>query len=341
MKIVNSRYANNYIIAILTISTLALLNNLLNFYFVEKLYFYAIISFTFVLLSKCKKIYFSDLLLYGYVLYTFTINAFFSIYYGKIEPLVYSFTYIIYPFFWLLYFRSTRQQIDFRIVYIYVYSAFIISLLGIVQYFISSDLYGLLSHSKSNNIQWSIGLGLDEYVHFFRATSIFESPQVYGLYTSIAALLSYNYRNIISPTITLTIIIGTLLSGNKLSYIFILYVFLKFLYRQPPIIILLFLCVFLAVLLIQPINLTEFVAINRVFQLDSIVEEERSGRLSIYNSVVNEFFTFYGIGAGSLADSSVASESYLLQLIIENGVISFLLFVSVIVVAVWNLVKLK
>ena len=92
--------------------------------------------------------------------------------------------FLIIPFYWVSLFRC-KSMFDFEkflastIPYVVVVSFF-----ALVQYYISPDLFGLLSKSTSNSIQWASDKDTEvNYKLFLRTTSFLSSPQVFGLFT--------------------------------------------------------------------------------------------------------------------------------------------------------------
>jgi hypothetical protein len=76
----------------------------------------------------------------------------------------------------------------------------------------------------------------------------------------------------------------------------------------------------------------EFSIVKRNLSLDSIIEEEQGGRLAIYSELLTNRHLLLGEFPGFFESLSVhntlAPESYLLQILIENGIVYLLVFLS-------------
>jgi len=298
--------------------------------------------------------------------------------------------YILFPIYWFLVFRQ-KKEFDFRsLLKKTIPWVYLIALLGIIQFFISPDLYGLIGEGYSKNIQWALESDTSSFNAFFRATSIFGSPQIFGLFLALYFIVMTEFyglknnkiilsahvniagdRNCIAEnnvTVTnakrgrtkqavfkfiltvfrnnairilyLVYIVAALLSGNK-SVILILLIFLvyKFIttYSVNKLIMaakILFFSVVLMFFLLAITNKGSIGAIDRLYNIDRIVSDEKNDRLQIYNQHFLRGNIIFGSGSGSMMsldgenDNELpASESYLLQILLEFGLFYFILFV--------------
>lgn len=256
-----------------------------------------------------------------------------------------SIQYLLPLCFWFLYYKTTRQFNIYNLILSLRWHVFLISLLAIVQYYFSPNLFGLLS-IKSNNILSA--QESNDYFPFFRATSILFSPQVFGAFCGLY-IISYvssvkqnnKKNNILDYLLLLIIFIGGVHSGNKslFAILFIYLMYLLFNNRKNvlPILLLLFSFIFLLTKYSE-----EQYVVQRIFFNENIVLEEQEGRLSIWKDAIKNI-SFLGDGAGSwssnsLKETSQVAESYILQLLSEFGFI-FLIFYSFVLIN--NFLKIR
>lgn len=246
--------------------------------------------------------------------------------------------FLIIPFYWVSLFRC-KSMFDFEkflastIPYVVVVSFF-----ALVQYYISPDLFGLLSKSTSNSIQWASDKDTEvNYKLFLRTTSFLSSPQVFGLFTILYVfiiddfLLNSKYKTLL---LTLIVIIGSIHSGNKMTFL-ILAIYLSYKYYKSKskamfsLVFILFGSVFLFFLLFF-INIEDVRFLFRVFQNENLLNEETEGRLKIYSELLASGNWFLGKFPGYISgtfDSDgfmKVTESYFLLILLENGL--FILF---------------
>lgn len=240
--------------------------------------------------------------------------------------------------FWFLYYKTTRQFNIYNLILSLRWHVFLISLLAIVQYYFSPNLFGLLS-IKSDNILWA--QESNNYFSFFRATSILFSPQVFGAFCGLY-IISYVFsvkqnnkkKNILDYLLLIIIFIGGIHSGNK-SLFAILFIYLMYLLfnnkkKILPILLLLFSFIFLLIRYSE-----ELFVVQRIFFNENILLEEQEGRLSIWKDTIKNI-SFLGDGAGSWSSSSLNEtsqvvESYILQLLSEFGFIFLIFYLFVLI----------
>ncbi|NCP84873.1 MAG: hypothetical protein GW823_08250 [Bacteroidetes bacterium] len=255
--------------------------------------------------------------------------------------------YLLFPCYWLILFRCKSEFLFFPFLKTTVKWALFISLMGIVQFYFSPDIWGLLSKSASANIQWSSDIDRIEYLLFFRSTSFFSSPQVFGLFSALYIFIIYKVFSNNSKACLFFILIcfiGSVHSGNKMTYLIVI-VFLMMLLKKF-ILSLNFLkifamLIFLTTLFFSLINLSEkheIGIITRIISSDQVLDEEKEGRVRIYLNMFESANLLFGTGPGSISTSESAggkvAESYLLQILIEHGIlflVFFLIFYYVIV----------
>ena len=246
-------------------------------------------------------------------------------------------TYLLAPFFWLLLSLRVDDPADFfkKLVFKLRYIVAGASLLGIYQYFYSPTLWGVLSQIESRQLVWATDGDFWDYSAFMRATSLWCSPQICGLFLAlyIVAFFSFFKKDwkfflFITPMFACGI-----LTSNKsflLNMMFLFFIKLKFRLLFKIIIFLLAILVATSVVKLLPDH-----ALSRMLSLERILTEEveEGERVSIYRDSIAET-SFLGNGVGgkqSRSDQPQAdvAESMLLQILNELGVIPFLLFLLI------------
>lgn len=252
--------------------------------------------------------------------------------------------YIIFPIFWILFKRFDLNWCFEKFVSSILPIVIIVACLGIIQYHVSPDLFGVLKYSNSNNILWANETSNLEYLLFFRSTSILASPQVYGLFLMLFIFLIYGNKFLTQRIQNISIIIcfvGAAHSGNKMVYLllvlFLILVFIeKFrVSKIAAVFNLIISIVFLSSITYYLSTFFEFGILKRIISIDQIIEEESDGRLSIYLNMFSNNNFFFGVGPGtfstsasSLKDTYKVAESYYLQYLLENGILFFLIFLA-------------
>lgn len=231
---------------------------------------------------------------------------------------------------WFLFFcKYTKNDFleIFNITYLISVS---VALLGIVQYFFSPELFGLIP-AASKSIEWAADDDFSVYSTFFRATSTLGSPQVFGLFCAFYVVLSDLYNNYFPRFITLfgfiIFFIAGALSGNKLFFVIVMiyFFFVYFIHTRglffPKAIIVFFagFILFFANVITESLPMLE-----RVLDVESYAQQEKSdSRIDKYLYILNNTDVFLGNGLGSITNKSTlnlkAAESYILKLFYEGG----------------------
>jgi len=214
----------------------------------------------------------------------------------------------------------------------------IVGYLALLQYFFSPTLFGLIA-TDSNQMQWANGKSFIEYAPFFRATSTLGSPQVLGLFCALTLTLSLRYKNFLKPKVfyfsALGLAIGGALTGSKSFFLIVILYFLFTLFQNSftRIRTLLFAgAILLSFIFFGQMTIDSVPALERVFSLESIVEQEKEdSRIGKYIYILSETNPFYGNGLGSITNKSTeglrAAESYFLKIYYEVGVFPFLVLI--------------
>lgn len=304
-------------------------------------YIYVLLVAVGIILILCRgvRLTVNDVLVFTFIGFYVVTSSVKSIFYNEsalIAPAVGQ--YILFPFYWLLLFRCNSGFEFDPFLKRTMKWVVLIAAGAIIQFYFSPTLYGYLQGVESDNLAWSQDADLDVYATFFRATSFLSSPQVFGLFTALYVFIisRYAFR---FKTISLLLVMGASMhSGNKIS-ILILALYGAFLLlklarsrRFLSLALLGILVIVAGLAVVEFAANVDFAIINRNLSLDAIVEEERGGRLRIYAELLTTRHLLLGEFPGFFTSSSIhntqVSESYLLQILIENGLVYLLAFLS-------------
>ena len=231
---------------------------------------------------------------------------------------------------WSLIYSS---KIDLEYVQIFKNSFLVsvfISCLGVVQFFVSPNLFNLIS-TDSNSIKWAVNMSFSEYSSFFRASSTLGSPQVFGLYCALIIIISNRFSHELNNKVLtigyLILGLGGILSGNKTFILIVVgYASLKvlpFFLSKPRVLVKPF---FLVSLLLGSVSvLSNYIPmVERVVSLEAVIAQEASvSRFSNYGYIFKNTNILIGNGLGSITNKSHeklrAAESYILKVYYETG----------------------
>jgi hypothetical protein len=281
----------------------------------------------------------NDVLVLAFVAFYVVISSAKAIYYNEVSVVILAVgQYILFPVYWLLLFRCRsgfeidpflRQTIKWVVL---------IAVGAMLQYYFSPTLFGYLQEVESNNLAWSQEVGLDIYGVFFRATSFLSSPQVFGLFTALYVFIIGRSESRFKPILLLLVMVAAIHSGNKISILVLacygVFVVLGLMRHRRFLSIALvgILAIVAGVVVLELAFKVNFSIINRHLSLSAIAEEERDGRLRIYAELLQSrdvlLGEFPGFFMSSSSHNTQVSESYLLQILIENGLVYFLAFLG-------------
>ncbi len=240
-------------------------------------------------------------------------------------------TYIIMIIYWSIYFNKYDISAFKKLLASLTPIVFIIATLAYVQFFLSPSLFGLVQ-SDSLALKWAETASFQEYAGYLRAFSTLGSPQVYGTFFAlyIVVLHSLIYRFNFSYFLLFSyIFFSGFLSGAKIFILItFLYAFKNLLkYKKYP-----FYLIFLLIPVITVFIDEDIRVIQRIISIDSIYEEEKSGRLLIYSESIHSINNYligdgFGIKSNRGSLDLTVVESYLLQIFYETGAIAFLAFI--------------
>jgi hypothetical protein len=247
--------------------------------------------------------------------------------------------YALFPLYWVLLF-SCNSKFEFDdLLFKSIKFVVVIAICGLIQFYISADLFGIIPTAISENISWTTDAEFDAYKAFFRASSILSSPQVFGLFSALYLFfIESHVKNVLIRSILqLLVIVASLHSGDKISVViffaFLIYMIAKLLRAGHLLAVTLIIvsAVTIIGILVMYSDAIGFEIISRM-NLYNIIDEEKEGRLSIWSNILNSYNFVWGEGPGfffMVTDSGgKASESYFIQFLVENGTIFFLFFMA-------------
>jgi hypothetical protein len=331
------------------ISTLILLNPILNQFGVFYFHYLAVILFSILLIFKppmdngCRnKNDFFLLLFFVLIILMILGNIIASI--SSILFIANSLMYFLFiPLFWILY----KKRFEINIIDCYkviVYIALLNGIIALLQFFVNPNIFNLYDYSLYQLEGSSIG---------FRPGALFGSPQVYGLFVALASIVSFEINSIKKENfyymIGFALIPLALLSGNKSVLLsLIIYILFKLfypfkLYKMLSLrVIVPLILIISGVFYLSKSNTIIDSNINRVFEIFSdenkVLKLEEEGRLTIYSDFLNTFDSFFelitgeGIGStSSKARSNIgnrgATESFILSVLVEYGIILLVTYI--------------
>lgn len=243
-------------------------------------------------------------------------------------------SYVLPLIYWCVYFKRGGEYFVSIVDALKVHIG-IVAVFAFVQFFISPTLWGILVSEVDSSLNWAANSSYDDYSVFFRASSFFSSTQSLALFLALYIITVWELvqKTGLHYMILALCFAAGVLTGCKSFYliiaIYILYKTIKshklkyWFYIVPAVVLLFF--------FLNQFS-DELQVIQRVLDSDSIVHGGNEERLANYSYYFKKT-TLFGSGPGSIMDIFVtdpthyiAPESYLVQLLYELGVISFLLF---------------
>lgn len=253
------------------------------------------------------------------------------------------FVYTIILVYWIFYFYKFTTEDFKKVLILTIPLVYVIAILGIIQFFISPNLFGLISTQDSLSIEWATNAEFSQYKLYFRASSILGSPQVFGLFMALYVIILVNIQYFKSSTLNrlgvFLLIFSGVLSGNK-SFILILGLYLLYyVYKNlNSKIFLFYLAIGITAIVLNFDTIIEIELFERMLDKNEIVRQEKDdSRLDRYVKVISKANFFIGDGLGTRIFKKQtnldATESYFLQILSEAGIIillafSFLLYMS-------------
>lgn len=313
-------------------------------------YVYILFIILLVFFSSLRQIKIDVLKKFGlqlFYIFSLSLSLFISLVFLDIDILNAFVAYGLYSLpvaVWVLIYSSS-SCLRFENLFPYtIFLSAVIAYLGIVQFFISPGLFGLIP-LDSMAIAWAMRVEFSEYSSFFRSMSTLGSPQVFGLFCALSFLLAIRYKDNISNKLfyfsSFGLFVGGSLSGNKLFFLLIVLYFVLhyslYLLKSSRKLILVSM-VFLLAFSLSPMIVSKVPMLERIVSLDSIVlQENEDSRISKYVYIIDNTNMLYGNGIGTITNRSVdglrAAESYFLKIYYEAGVFPLLfLFLSLVLI---------
>lgn len=258
-----------------------------------------------------------------------------------------SLIYFLPPLFWIL-FLTRYPEFEFHsFLKFSVYIAFIISVLGFIQFFYSRTIFGLIPEIDYFNIDFTND-ALVSRGSIFRVRSILPSSQIFGLYTSLSFCLSislFKKKGISFFIINLPIFFASLLSGQRIVVLMYLIFFgWKIFVQSKNIFKSILYTVFFVSFILFALNIVDDILVGsgmastRLFDIFNdfsyVVEYEQNSRWTQWIELVKTTNPILGHGIGYTNQRIegirlITSESYLIQLYLEGGIFLLLSFLIV------------
>lgn len=255
-----------------------------------------------------------------------------------------TFTLIWIPVFFILFSVNVRDFNWYDFAKFQIVLGIIVIIMGIIQRFYSLDLFGLIPNIKGQEYYIS---NLDR----LRVGSFLGSSQVFGLYCTLLAIIVLdhipNLHGTLRGFIFICLIGSGILSGNKsIIAIMFTYSILRFQSMKQNVFLKRILIIIASVVIIAvglqhihnyqaDISSTIYRPFIWLLDYDQFAEEEKTGRLSIYQNIWNQTNPIWGEGLGCTAPTingrHITPESYFLQVYVEGGfipLICLLTFIS-------------
>ncbi|MEZ6855058.1 hypothetical protein [Halodesulfovibrio aestuarii] len=275
------------------------------------------------------------------------IHGIISFYYEGVESLRNPLLFIWPIAFWNVYF-SKRSQMPNRVLKHYFYIAGTIALAGIIQYFYSDSLFGLIPSVEQvppntlNTLNTAPG---PPRLSYFRTSSITGSPQIYGTIVFLSGVLfrETSPKTIFNKIFFLFLVSASLFSGNKLV-ILLICIYSVYVLRYNRKLIPIFLGVLLAIIIINISPLQKPLKTIRLSRLilvkEAIFQEKRDSRIDRYKAVIQDTPFLTGKGAGYYDVNKLYNypsiESQFFKFYAEYGAIGMLLFQAMFLLPLWK-----
>jgi hypothetical protein len=270
------------------------------------------------------------------------------------------YSYLIYFLYWYLFFNLYSKQFSYLSYFkFFIYLSVLIAIIAIYQYFVDLSLFG---YASSINPVLALGKNFHGEI---RVTSIFTSIQVFSCFIALIFIVLIDnleiFKKYQNRIFLLLILFAGFLSGSKVFLLsilvgFIYYFFIKIKkYKLES-----FLIVILSLLMIiisyiyvfnspfkqelvnsqSPIirTVTPFFDINKFISQETDYE---TSRINVYNKIIfqnDSLILGHGLGMfNSIANKErPALESYTFQILMEVGLIGFIIFLIVLSIALFS-----
>lgn len=245
--------------------------------------------------------------------------------------------YLMFPLYWFLLYKCKSNFDIYWLLGRTIPWVIIICFFALVQFYYSPNLFGFLDKSTSETLKWAVGENEkgNNYRIFLRATSFLSSPQCYGLFTILYLYIIYDFVHGVKVKIySLLIFVAfcSMLSGNKISalilILFLYMIFMRLISAKKYVYIgvMMTMVILIVVTVYNRVDLEDLSAFNRIINYQD--EDSNNERLDVYMDVLSKGNWLLGSGPGSyFINTTTVTESYLLQILLENGIIYFTSFI--------------
>ena len=331
-------------ITFLTLSlrtSLSLISNSLSFF---PLLFGILITIRNFINSGIKQIKKPTIFLFcliAYFIFLIFLHPFITIHSGSFIPFLGSFQYLFPIFFWYSFLiLKPEKSTEYFEYFIKIFSnlGFLIAIFAYVQYFISPNIFGLISNDVYAPLSGEINPNVTK-----RAISFISSPQSLGLFLASVICTHFHFmkRNALNYLKIIIIFGAGILTGSKAFIIFLIVFFMMNFFRYFFRLLLSLLALSIAGYLFLP-----YVDIDTIERFSFIVT--RLIFISEYNTYqiwlsflyypTDIFQLFFGHGVGVMGTASQtiydykilngSTESFLIQLYFEAGIFLLLGFLA-------------
>lgn len=324
----------------LLVEICALYNSVLIKYGIRYLYLFFLTLGLFLLFRRkilCKsKLYFFSIAIY--IVSVILSSILFLLSQATISIILGMIIYISPLLYWLLYDERKIAVYFPQLIVGLKYPVLLIAVLGIVQFYISPGLFGLINLNGPVDpyVLKAASDAFPNWMIYLRATSVLASPQVFGLFLILYGVSFWFYapKSVVNLSLIFVYLFAGAHSGNKSFFLILLLFGGYYIWRTGGLKRKIF-AVCVAVLLLSVVTYfsEEVSFLSRIVSLENIANEEKEGRLSIYKELLEEV-SFIGEGAGTHQTlsgelSDEPAESYFLQILIELGIIPFICFLLI------------
>lgn len=288
----------------------------------------------------------NNLFIWGFIFFTLLLSFLTPLITHIIFRTVFEATlvYILPVLFWVLFYTkfpafNLRKFLNFS-----VFIALIISIFGFIQFFFSKTIFGLIPDISYYDIDFTQE-SLVSSGSIFRVRSILPSSQIFGLYTALSFCLSthlFKKKKIHLLTVTTPILFASLLSGQRIVIlVYLVYFLLSILSQSRNIIKSIIKIFFFSIVIMFALDIVNDILVSSgmastrlldVFtDFSSVVDYEQSARWTLWFDLIKNTNPILGNGIGytfPLEDGTrvVTSESYIVQLYFEGGLLMLLSF---------------
>jgi hypothetical protein len=256
---------------------------------------------------------------------------------GVIDPIVYVALLTLWPLFWIILLSRYGVSLVFDVLPQVYFLVAVVSVVALIQYFLSPTLWGLINYS-SLSLQWASNIDFEGYSTFFRVSSLVGSPQVLSVlcaFFAILLILDPSVRIIIKIIYLILYFAAGLLTGSKAT-LFLITIALSLMFITSFVlggvkrsfimatVTILFFAILIAIFYEEIVTISP--VIGRVFDIQAAIEQEQGD--SRFQRLVISFATtnpLVGHGYTQQLFSTItgfrAAESFLAKMYFHFGLL--------------------